>query len=754
MLENGKAACWGTCLDQVLGRNCNEEYLYSRPTEVTEILDMESISALSEQGAINRGGGTTCAIRKNQSVVCWGRNNYGQLGDGSYLPYSSQPVKVFSINEALDMTKVGSSGYKQVGSAHCALKNDGTIACWGEGFGDIPDIILGINDAVAISSGDFATCTVRSNGTVTCFKFDYDGTFPESKHETISGNTIGYKNILNLDDAIDISVGGNFACALRQTGQVACFGEKHERILGPNAGDFTTPWHYDESKIKIFEAFQIPNITNAISVSSGLRHACVLQETGSIFCWGFNNYGQLGNGDRRDPSVLSSERIFETIPVQVIGILDVVSVAAGADYTCALRQNGKVACWGRFTFTKTINSPLPKEIDGIVDAKKIFVHDSTSCALDSNNIATCWGSNVPLWRGDIFEWGSPPSATVLGQNEVKKIEGSCAILIDNSIVCWGYDQAGALGDGSNPTNSYSPRDVADIKAVISVSVGDSFVCAVNEEGQVFCWGANQPLEVAFPERFGRLGTGLREPNCLTTCPTTPLGSSIPLRVKGIEDAIAIDTSIKHACAVTHRGSVLCWGHNEHGELGNGAVPTGYNSGTYEPVEVAGLSDAKDISIGKGFSCALRRNGSIVCWGKGGYLGDSTYISDSHMPVEVAGIADAVAISSGASHACALRQTGKVVCWGSGSFGRLGNGTSENSLEPIEVVGLSDAIAISAGGTHTCAIRQNKTVTCWGSNVMGQLGVSFNDSRLEGAGLEGFTGLEWLYSTVPLEVQGL
>ena len=740
MLENGKAACWGTCLDQVLGRNCNEEYLYSRPTEVTEILDMESISALGEQGAINRGGRTTCAIRKNQSVVCWGRNNYGQLGDGSYVPYSSQPVKVLGINEALDITTLGPQ-------AHCALKNDATIACWGGGIGDIPDTIPDINDAVAISSGRFATCTVRSNGSVTCFNFT--GTiFPESKHKTMSGNTIRYKNILNLDDAVDISVGGNFACALRQKGQVACFGEKQHRILGPNAGDPTTPWHYDESRIKIFEAFQIPDITNAISVSSGESHACVLQETGSILCWGFNNYGQLGNGDQKDLSILSSERIFETLPVKVAGMVDAVSVATGADYTCALRQNGKVTCWGRFTFTKTIYSPLPKEIDGIVDAKKIFVRDSTSCALNSNNIATCWGSNVPLWRGDIFGWGSPPSATVLGQNEVKKIEGSCAILMDNSVVCWGYDQAGGLGDGSNPTNSYSPRDVADIKGVISVSVGDNFVCAVNDEGKVFCWGAN---EVLAGERFGRLGTGLlREPNY----PNTPVGSSIPLQVKGIEDAIAVDTSLQHACAVTHRGSVVCWGHNQHSELGNDTAPKGYNRGTYEPVEVVGLSDAKDISIGDGFSCALRLNGSIVCWGKGGYLGNSTYISDSHIPVEVAGIADAVAISSGASHACALRQTGKVVCWGSGSFGRLGNGTSENSLEPIEVVGLSDAVAISAGGTHTCAIKQNKTVTCWGSNVMGQLGVSFSDSRLEGAGLEGFPGLEWLYSTVPLEVQGL
>ena len=147
-----------------------------------------------------------------------------------------------------------------------------------------------------------------------------------------------------------------------------------------------------------------------------------------------------------------------------------------------------------------------------------------------------------------------------------------------------------------------------------------------------------------------------------------------------------------------------------------------------PVEVLGITDATAVAAGFLHTCALRRTGTITCWGNNedGQLGNGQSGSGerSSVPVEVLGINDATAIAAGYDHSCALLQTGTITCWGNNEDGQLGNGQSgEDTISsvPVEVLGINDATAIAAGGRHSCALRRTGTITCWGNNFTGQLG---------------------------------
>ena len=147
-------------------------------------------------------------------------------------------------------------------------------------------------------------------------------------------------------------------------------------------------------------------------------------------------------------------------------------------------------------------------------------------------------------------------------------------------------------------------------------------------------------------------------------------SDSPVKVVGIDDAVSVAAGWEHTCALHRSGEVSCWGDNNRGELGDGQK----ESTSPTPVRVVGIDDAVAVSAGDWHTCALRSGGSISCWGYNGdgQLGNGSYES-SNSPVEVAGITDAVSVAAGLKHACALRTGGAVTCWGNNDYAQLGNG---------------------------------------------------------------------------------
>jgi hypothetical protein len=182
----------------------------------------------------------------------------------------------------------------------------------------------------------------------------------------------------------------------------------------------------------------------------------------------------------------------------------------------------------------------------------------------------------------------------------------------------------------------------------------------------------------------------------------------------------------HACAWRDQGGVWCWGSNATGDLGDGTRedrPT--------PVLVSGLRDVLQVQAAGnpdvGFSCALRSDGSVACWGENreGQLGDGTRTS-CETPCPVPGLSDVAEIASSGLHSCARLHSGEVRCWGMGRDGALGDGQLFSGLTPVVAINLSDATQLAVGFTFSCALKRDASVMCWGSNIYGEVG---NNSEL-------------------------
>jgi alpha-tubulin suppressor-like RCC1 family protein len=321
--------------------------------------------------------------------------------------------------------------------------------------------------------------------------------------------------------------------------------------------------------------------------------------------------------------------------------------------------DGTVKCWG---FGKDgelgngafANSATPVEVTGIHDALAIVPGGYTRCALLQGGDVACWGENS---YGEIE---NPPSSSLSG--------------------------------------IATPVTVARLKGAKAISVAYKQLCAVLEDSTVACSGA----------------------------PDDPSQTS-PWVLQGFSGATSIAIATYRGCVLASDGTVSCWGFDVDGELGNGTVSS-TNTETATPV--TGLRDVTALTAGDYFTCALT-GGTVWCWGGDnvGELGSGPYAcagenggSCSPVPIAVPGLGDAIAIAAGGPFACALRRQGTVECWGDDIDSELGDGMRRPaSYAPVPVKGLSGVTGISASGYHACAVLASGSVACWGSDAYGELG---------------------------------
>jgi alpha-tubulin suppressor-like RCC1 family protein len=355
-------------------------------------------------------------------------------------------------------------------------------------------------------------------------------------------------------------------------------------------------------------------------VAAGQYHTCAIEPAGTVRCWGENSVGQMGNGTTATTTLTS----------QVTGLGNVVALGSSLLHSCALQAAGSVRCWGfnstgqlgNGTATSSIATSVSVAVTGLTDA-------------------------VALATG---------------------INHNCAIKANGTVVCWGHNATGQLGNNTT-TQSLTPTAVTGLTSAVAISANGVYSCAVLSSGGVRCWGSNSS---------GQLGNG------------TTAQSLTPVAVTGLTDAVSIATSSYHACAITSSGAVRCWGFNAYGQLGNGTTAT-----STVTVAVTGITNAVAVSAGQYHTCALLAGGSVRCWGAGmeGQLGNGTTASAVVSPAAVSGLSDTVSVSAGRYHTCALRTGGAVSCWGDNNSVQLGDGTSDpsdsglaNKLVPTPVQG--------------------------------------------------------------------
>jgi alpha-tubulin suppressor-like RCC1 family protein len=300
---------------------------------------------------------------------------------------------------------------------------------------------------------------------------------------------------------------------------------------------------------------------------------------------------------------------------------------------------------------------------------------------------------------------------------------TCAILAaSGAISCWGRNTDGQAGQA--PTNGgTTPGDYPLVPVPTAVPIGPAIAIAAG--GYHSCALLGSKVSCWGLDNEAQLAGGTpRICGVNETC-----GTAVPTSVPGTIESIALAAGGYHTCALRSNGTVLCWGRPYEGQLGIGRNPT--NTG---PATVPGISNAVAITAGAYHTCALLAGGTVQCWGRNGngQIGDGT-TDTAWSPTTVRGLTGVKAIAAGTGggvigaaqlggyHTCGLRSNGMVSCWGHNNDGELGNNSKQDASQPVFVSGISNATGIAAGGYHTCALLANGTIQCWGHNADGELG---------------------------------
>jgi len=376
-------------------------------------------------------------------------------------------------------------------------------------------------------------------------------------HCTVAGCTAA--TVITGTGAFAVSTGLWHTCALTGGGGVKCWGYNPVGQLGN--GNTTNS----------YLPVGVSGLTGGIqSAAGGEFHTCAITLANSLKCWGGNIAGELGDNSTLD----------RYIPVDASVLSGAVTaVALGVDFTCVL-VGGGVKCWGANDYGQLGNgnntpSLTPVDVTGLTGGVvAISARFYSACALTSGGAVKCWGdgTNGVLGDGTTDPQNAPVDVSGLSSGIAAISMGydhACARTSGGAAKCWGSNQAGQLGNGTN-TDSYIPVDVSGLNGVAEIKAGDAITCARLNDGSVKCWGYGEG---------GILGTSPELDSCLPNpyCMT-------PIDIVGISNSAAtLDVGASHACIITHDGKIECWGYNGYGQLGDGTtddrnIPTVVNLG--------------------------------------------------------------------------------------------------------------------------------------------------------------------------------
>ena len=616
----------------------------SIPVQVTGLADVVQIAA---------GRFHMLARRSDGTVWSWGANNYGELGDDG--PNRATPARVAGLSAVVE---IAAGAYHSL-----ARTSDGAVWGWGANdYGQLgdgaptelyrgrfqPTRVAGLGDVTQIAGGGYFSLALKSDGSVWAWGHNETGAVGDGTTATM--RTVPTRVAGLASGVVQVSAGYWYSAALKNDGSVWAWGDGGSGQLG------------DGQYVSVLAPIQLPGLPPSTQrVVAGFLHSFALASDGSVYAWGHNTTGALGDGTT----------VTRLTPTRANEVPAMSMVAVGGGHTVALRPDGTVMTWGDNAWGQLGNAALtfrstPTVVPGLSGITAVTAGGTVAFALTSQGTLYEWGNLIGYGVG----YSSP--RPVPGIDGVTAVSAGgwhvVAILADRTLRAWGSNYRGRLGVGTDDFPA-GPVAVANIGNVVRVSAGLNHTLAVRGDGTVWAWGEND---------YGQLGDG------------STTDRLVPVQVAGLANVIEVAAGPQHSLALLADGTVMAWGRNYEGQLGQGSEPM-----RLAPLRVPGLPPATAVVAAREFSAAVS-GGNVWTWGVNYNGGIGCRACDGRSgPVRLPGLERVTSLSAFAAHVLAMRDDGAVYSWGGNTLGQLGDGTLVDRDYPVVV--LREAGAGSVAG---------------------------------------------------------
>ena len=678
---------------------------------IVRLMDGFLVSALAVR-AVQVSGGSyhSLALSSSGAVYAWGWNGSGQLGNGTTAD-SHIPVAVKVVGTPMagkNITQISAGGSFNDGHS-LARASDGTVYAWGRGvYGQL------------------------GNGTTT------DSNVP------VAVKTVGTP--MAAKTITQISAGAGHSLALASDGTVYAWGQNTYGQLGNNV---TT----NSSSPVAVQTTGTPMAGKSIvNIAAGGYHSLALADDGTVYAWGYNPTGQLGNGatvDSRTP-----------VAVKATGTpmagKNIIKIAAGVHNSLALASDGTVYTWGRGEFgqlgngtTTDSNIPVAVKTVGTPMASKTIIGISGGpaymLAVDSNGKVYGWGRNANGQLGSLSHTDSSvPVASQIpaGKSIIQVSAGgwdgshSLALTHDNIVYGRGRNSNGQLGN--NSTSDSLAAVVAQLNLMDTPSTPTQVVVESGNAKATISW--QSPVVtggksiVGYVLRYRTIGA--------VDWTTVDVAATVTSHaITGLTNDQIYQTQVaaKTATGTGDFSSIVLATPHAKPTITNVSPAIGPVAGG-QNVTITGtnfMPKGKKIvqtANGSGYSLALASDGTVYAWGQNNYgqLGNGT-TTDSNVPVAVKTVGTPmegkkiIQVSTKVWYSLALASDGTVYAWGLNGSGQLGDGTITHSSTPVAVKTIGTPmegktiVGIAAGASHSLALASDGKIYVWGGNAYGQFG---------------------------------